>query len=324
VTPSPNRSAGFGPSRPAAQRGQFQSYTDANGVTMAVTSYTADGHIAETQRSATSNGQTTTESWLYGYVASGVNTGLLASVTLRTKLNGGAWGTVRQVQYSYYDGTQTYGGNPGDLLSATVLDANNNVLQTSYYRYYVSGQANGYAHALELVFNPDSYDWLTAALGTNVASLTDSQVAPYADNYFQYDSLKRVTLETAQGAGALPKTVGVAWSGSVPCRVVGDRFVSLRRGGVPGPRETNFHKPLSFLDLGRQSSSPPSASPAQRGERGHGVADCWVRPRPRNGVFGQSRGQATRRAAAGWAPTPSATPPAATCPASTAGAPGRW
>ena len=177
--------SGFGSGWLAAQKGQFQGYTDANGVTMSVTSYTSDGHIAETQRSATTRGQTVTESWLYGYVASGVNAGLLAGVTLRTKVNSGAWTVVRQAQYAYYDGTQTYGGSAGDLLTATVLDGSNDVLDTSYYRYYVAGQSNGYQHGLEYVFSPDSYDRLTAALGTNVSNLSYAQVAPYADNYFQ-------------------------------------------------------------------------------------------------------------------------------------------
>jgi RHS repeat-associated protein len=193
--------SGFGAGWLSAQKGQFKSYTEADGVAMAVTAYTADGHVAEAQRSATVGGQTVTESWLYGYVASGVNAGLLASVTLRTKVNGGAWSAVRQVQYAYYDGTQTYGGSAGDLLTATVEDGSGNALDTNYYRYYTSGQAHGYAHGLKYAFTPDSYDRLTAALGSNVSSLTDAQVAPYADNYFQYDSQKRVTLETAAGAG---------------------------------------------------------------------------------------------------------------------------
>jgi hypothetical protein len=45
--------SGLGPSRPAAQRGEPQSYTDADGVAVAVTAYTPDGHVAETQRTAT-------------------------------------------------------------------------------------------------------------------------------------------------------------------------------------------------------------------------------------------------------------------------------
>jgi RHS repeat-associated protein len=108
---------------------------------------------------------------------------------------------VQQALYTYYDGTQTYGGSVGDLLTATVEDGSGNVLSTSYYRYYTAGQTNGYIHALKYVFNPDSYDRLTAALGTNVSNLTDAQVAPYADNYFQYDSQQRVTQETVAGAG---------------------------------------------------------------------------------------------------------------------------
>jgi hypothetical protein len=72
------------------------------------------------------------------------------------------------------------------------------VLQTGYY---TSGQANGYQHGLKYVFNPQSYARLTAALGTNLSSLTDAQVAPYADNAFQYDSQKRVTQEVVAGTG---------------------------------------------------------------------------------------------------------------------------
>jgi hypothetical protein len=197
---------GFGSSWLTAQRGQFASFTDPYGTQMAVTSYTSDGHVAEMKRSATSNGNTTTESWLYSYLPStDPNADLLSGVTLRTQVNGGAWTIVRQVQYVYYDGTQQYGGNQGDLMSATVLDGSGNVLNTSYYRYYTqaditNGQA-GYVHGLKYVFNPDSYARLTAALGTNLASLTDAQVAAYADNYFQYDSQQRVTQETVADAG---------------------------------------------------------------------------------------------------------------------------
>ena len=58
--------------------------------------------------------------------------------TLRRQLNGGAWTTVRQVSYVYYDGTQAH-GNAGDLMTATVKDGAGNALDTSYYRYYTMG-----------------------------------------------------------------------------------------------------------------------------------------------------------------------------------------
>jgi hypothetical protein len=193
---------GFGSSRPLAQRGELASFTSPGGVTMAVTSYTTSGQIQEMQRKETSNGTTTIESWLYNYVSGGANAGLLSSVTLRTQVNGGSWTTVRQAQYTYYDGTQQYGGSAGDLMTASVLDGSNNVLETSYYRYYTSGQTNGYTHGLKYVFNPDSYERLTAANpGVNPSTLTDAQVAPFADNYFQYDSQQRVSLETTAGDG---------------------------------------------------------------------------------------------------------------------------
>ncbi len=192
--------AGFSTSRPTAQQGQLISYTDPYGHTIAVTSYTSNGQIAEMQRSTTSNGNTTIESWLFSYQPTG-DAGTLASLTQRTQVNGGAWTTVRQVQYSYY-GVGAQHGNPGDLMTATVLDGSGNVLDTSYYRYYTPGQANGYAEGLEFVFNPDSYLRLTAAFpGQNLDKLSDAEVAPYADNYFQYDSQQRVTQETVQGDG---------------------------------------------------------------------------------------------------------------------------
>jgi hypothetical protein len=99
---------GFNASRPTAQKGEFAGFTGADGISMAVTSYTSVGHIGEVQRSTTSDGNTTTESYLYGYLSAGnPNAGLLGSVTERRQVNGGAWSTVRQVQYAYYDGTQT-------------------------------------------------------------------------------------------------------------------------------------------------------------------------------------------------------------------------
>ncbi len=191
----------FSSAWPAAQRGQFQSYTDPYGNVTAVTSHTSAGLEAEVQRSATVGGVTTTESYLYAYLAGpDVNAGRLASVTQRRQVGGGSWTTIQKVAYAYYNGTESH-GNLGDLKTATVEDASGNVLDVSYYRYYVS-ESGGYQGGLKYVFNPDSYRRLVAALGTGLASLTDAQVAPYADNYFQYDSSQRVTEEIAAGFGS--------------------------------------------------------------------------------------------------------------------------
>ena len=139
-------------------------------------------------------GGTVTQSYVYSYLSSGPNAGLLSSVVLRHKVGLGSWTTVQQVVYTYYDGSETY-GNTGDMEFATVEDAGANVLNhrarlydkldfqgfsfgqdtqshcriiahgdsdTTYYRYYTSDSSIGYTHGLEFVFRPASYARLTA------------------------------------------------------------------------------------------------------------------------------------------------------------------
>ena len=151
------------------------------------------------QRSNTTGSTTTTESYLYTYVSSGVNTGLIANVTLRRQINGGSWSTVRQVVYTYYDGSQAH-GNAGDLEMANVEDGSGNILDTEYYRYY-TGESGGYVHGLKYYFDTAAYARLAAAFGSPTTA-TDAQVAPYADNYFQYNSFQQVTEEMVQGDGS--------------------------------------------------------------------------------------------------------------------------
>jgi RHS repeat-associated protein len=192
---------GFSPAILLGQQGQFQSFTDPGGNTTAVTARTPDGRPARVQRSSTSGGHTVTESWVYGYVPDGVNAGLLQNVTLERQTDGGPQNVVRQVAYTYYDGTQPY-GNPGDLMLAQVEDANGAVLDTSYYRFYTEADAGtvGYIQGLQYYFSTDSYARLVTAVG-NPFTVTAAQVAPYADDYFQYDDQQRVTEAVIQGQG---------------------------------------------------------------------------------------------------------------------------
>src|SRR6266852_4683428 len=189
----------FNTSLPANQRGQLQSLTDPDGNRTSITSRTSDGKPTEVQRSNTNNGVTVVESYLSTYLTTGVNAGKVSNVTLRRQVNGGAWTVIRQTAYAYYDGTQSY-GNAGDLMTATVEDGSGAALDTSYYRYYTAGQANGYQGGLRYSFGPQSYARLLAAVG-NPQTATDAQVAPYADSYFQYDSVQRVSEAVLQGAG---------------------------------------------------------------------------------------------------------------------------
>jgi hypothetical protein len=176
--------------------GKFNSVTDADGNVTAVTAWTADGRPAEVQQSTPSGpGPHVVESYLYSYVPSGVNQGLYSNVTLRRQVDGGAWTVVRQVDYTYY-GSQETNGNPTDLKTAVVKDAAGNALDTTYYRYYPT--RNGF-DGLKYVFTPQSYARLAAAVGDPFTA-SDAQVAPYADNYFEYDVFRRVTREIARGS----------------------------------------------------------------------------------------------------------------------------
>ena len=94
----------------------------------------------------------------------------------------------------------TSGGNAGDLENAVIKDASGNTLQTYYYRYYTD-DTNGYPHALKYVFNPEAYQRLAAAF-SNPLTATDSQVAPYADYFFEYDTDGRVSEEQVAGTGS--------------------------------------------------------------------------------------------------------------------------
>ena len=138
---------GFSDAWLPAQQGQFASMTSPGGTAVEVTSWTADGHIAEIQ--ATADG--ITDSYLYAYVGSGVNEGLLASVTDRRSTDGGTdWQYVQGVSYTYYNGTDySSSGNAGDLMTATILnptgtydDTTWTAISTDYYRYYTDPTAS--------------------------------------------------------------------------------------------------------------------------------------------------------------------------------------
>jgi Putative Ig domain len=197
---------GFGTSTvtwASGRLGQFASMTDADGTSVAVTLWSDAGQIEEVQADAGG----ITDSYQYAYLTSGVNSGLLASVTLRRKVDTvGTWNDVQSVDYTYYDGTNTgaeTGGNAGDLQTAIVKDPSENVLSVDYYRYYVPDESNGFEHALKYVVTGAAFAQLQNEAGTfdDALSASNSTVALYADNYFQYDGDGRVDQEVASGAG---------------------------------------------------------------------------------------------------------------------------
>jgi RHS repeat-associated protein len=261
---------GFDPAIPAPERGQLASYSDAAG-NVTSGSYDTSGNLTEITRTSGTGSTALTESYLYSYLTSGVNSGKVSSITLRRKIGSGSYSTVRSVAYTYYDGT-TSNGNAGDLELTVVSDGSGNVIDTRYARYYtptsvtslvanatthvvtatasttglsvgdyvsvagatqtqfngnfvvlsVTGTtftyqafghasgtatgtitylARGYQGGLKYFFDADSYARLAAAVSSPL-SASDASVAPYATNYFEYASDRRVTKEIAQGAGS--------------------------------------------------------------------------------------------------------------------------
>ena len=162
------------------------------------------------QRSATSGSDTVTESYLYSYVSqrrqrrpAGQRDPAAAGQRRLAGRRCGRWPTPTTTAPTSY-------GNAGDLKTAAVEDGGGNVLDTTYYRYYTAGDAPAATpHGLKYVFGADVLRPAGRGAGHQpVDRRPTAQVAPYADNYFQYDSAQRVTEEVVAGAGLLRRCSG--------------------------------------------------------------------------------------------------------------------
>lgn len=175
------------------QRGQLKDYANRYGHELSVT---RNGSGVITSMSRTDG--TTTESFDYAYYNGTASDDLLQTVTW--KKNGTA---IRSVAYEYHDGTTTM-GSAGTLRLVKVKDASGSVIETTYYRWYMTGESDGYNNALKYVVRKASYDrmmqWATST-GSNPDTVSDAQIATYADFYFEYDSSHRVSLQKILGAG---------------------------------------------------------------------------------------------------------------------------
>ena len=98
------------------------------------------------------------------------------------------------VHLNYYSGTGDSAGTDNELKMITIQDGSSNVLDRSYFRYWLSGQTNGYDQALKFVLKGESYDRMVQA-GLTPTTSTNTQLAGYADHTFEYDDQFRVTLE---------------------------------------------------------------------------------------------------------------------------------
>ncbi|MFO0935124.1 MAG: RHS repeat-associated core domain-containing protein [Gemmataceae bacterium] len=172
--------------------GRLQSRTSPDGSSYSVVSWNTDGTPAETQTVYGSGSSAITESIL-STVSGGTTT-----KTLRRKVGTGAWSTVRT--------SDTYNVNGSQFDNVqTVKDASGNAIDTTYIRYESSSGGYGGSSTstgrVKFFLSASSYARLTTALGTNVNTLTDTQIKDYADQYYTYDSNGRVTTAVISGAG---------------------------------------------------------------------------------------------------------------------------
>ncbi len=163
---------GFSNSLPAVQHGQMADFTNSGG-----------------------------EELVYSYNTSGANVGRVATVTLKQDST-----TIRQAVYTYYQGTHTGDdtyGNLGDLKLVQINDAAGHLIDQTYYRYYTSSSSTSYVGGLQYMFSLDSYLRLQAAFsGSDIDTLTASQIQNYADVALQYDPTSHdVTQVISQGLG---------------------------------------------------------------------------------------------------------------------------
>ncbi len=192
--------------------GQFRSQRTPGGNQINVTALAANAYnIAQVERASTIGGVTTTERQSYDYQTT-TGDHLVSDVTLQRKVGAGSFENVSRASYTYFN-ENTENGLQGDLQTATTkLWQEGSWVETgtTYYRYWLelasdesssSSSSSGgddtapFAHLIKYVLNPASYDRMVAD-GHDPLTASDSQLSIYADNYFEYDSQRRVTRET--------------------------------------------------------------------------------------------------------------------------------
>ena len=191
----------FDASIPTAKQGQFKGFTDPSGNAANIT-YDGSNRISEFIQGSVASGINVR--YKYDYFATGDHTSRIQYVTVKRNdtIN------VARVVNDYYNSSSSSGsgdsfGTGGDLKRVTVQSWNAGTsawedVQSSYYRYYKAGDANGFEHGLKYVVGPEAYARMVAA-GLSPITTSDTNVAAYADHYFEYDSSKRVTREKVRG-----------------------------------------------------------------------------------------------------------------------------
>jgi RHS repeat-associated protein len=190
---------GYDSTVPAAARGQLVSRVDAPGNRL-VYSFNPDGSTARITSSLA--GQSLAQEIQdYAYLpATDPNVGKVGRIDIRR----GDTTLVRSVVFAYHTGASPKGAL-GDLASLTVRDAAGRLIDSRHYRYVAA--VNG-ASLLQYAFDFDAARRATAA-GINLTTATNSAVAPFASNFYQYDAQNRVIRHDLQGVGCSSCTGGI-------------------------------------------------------------------------------------------------------------------
>jgi YD repeat-containing protein len=132
----------------------------------------------------------------YALTYSVLGLGTVQLTKVEAQLNiASVWTTIEQVEYDYYNSTDTDKGKSGDLRLVTITHkgvSGGDYVRRKYYRYYTRAWNNtdgrrGEAHSIKMVVGFDGvrqYD----PTGTSFYSQTDATLLPYSESYFEYPS----------------------------------------------------------------------------------------------------------------------------------------
>ncbi|MFM7732670.1 MAG: hypothetical protein ACKO6F_04250, partial [Cyanobium sp.] len=198
------RFADFSTAVAGLQRGQYLGQGDAAGNRVEAT-LNANGSIAQL-RSFRVDGASADEVQSFSYSGASTTTpGRLSEV--RTSRGDGT--LLRRAELSYFTGTTSAGGvvigRAGDLREVVVRDGAGGVLERSAFRYSTDSRGRS---LLAYVLDDDSQRRLAAA-GLDRNTVSNSQLAPYAMDFFAYDSQNRVNRHDQQGTGCTTCTGGI-------------------------------------------------------------------------------------------------------------------
>ncbi len=186
---------------PVAARGTLQTIKDAAGNTIYdVTARDGSDRVSTIEKSVVQDGTTIKTRRTFTYVSSGVNAGYISQIVYDKKIGAGSWTTDRTTTLDYYSGSGDSAGTDNELKMVTIKDASNNVLSNAYFRYWATGQTNGYNQAVKYVLYGSNYNRMVQA-GYTPATATNGQLDGFVNNYFEYDDQFRANKEIAGGNG---------------------------------------------------------------------------------------------------------------------------